>query len=190
MANINNINGKEFYSLEHYEAGHKFAELNGAIVEVLECEAKQFGCSMMVKFYGGSLMRISTAEEDVYTTTEKKRRLPSWLKRGVVIYDWKNREELVIESVGNCRVQLRYRGDADLRSIITTTCYLKNQPIVPSWATVGAKVKHGALLAEVLSIDGYMAKIRLQIGNGETCDLDESINELRPSYNEHEHGMT
>jgi hypothetical protein len=61
---------------------------------------------------------------------------------------------------------------------------------VPSWATVGAKVKKDGLLAEVLSIDGYMAKIRLQIGAGESCDLDASINELRPSYNEHEHGMT
>lgn len=191
MANINRENGKEFYSLAHFEAGQKFAEINGAIVEVLECKVTNYGCySMLVKLYGGSLMRITTAEENIYTTSETKRKLPAWLKRGMVIYDWKNREELIIESVGNCRVQLRYEGSADLRNIILETTYVKQQPVVPVWATVGARVKRGRQFADILSIDGYMAKIRLQIGGGQTCDLDASINELRPGYNEHEYGMS
>ena len=191
MANINRINGKEFYGLEHFEAGQKFAEINGAIVEVLECKKTNFGCCcLMVKFYGGSLMRITTAEENIYTTAETKRKLPAWLKRGVVVYDWKNREDLIIESVGNFRVQLRYEGSADLRNIILETTVIKQQPVVPSWATVGAKVKHHGQYAEILNIEGYMAKIRLQIGCGQTCDLDASINELRPGYNEHEYGMS
>lgn len=181
---------RKFYTLDDFEAGNKFAEVNGAIIEVLDCEQKDFGCKLVVKFYGGLMLVISTAEHDVLTTTESKRRLPSWIKRGIVIYDCKSREDLIIESVGLHRVNLRYSGDSDLRYIIMNTVYTERQPVVPSWATVGAKVKRDGLWAEILTIDGYMAKIRLQIGAGQTCDLDASINELRPGYNEHEYGMS
>ena len=182
---------QDFYSLEDFEAGRKFAEVNEAIVEVLDCEQKEHGCKLTVKFYGGSLLVISTAENDVYTTWENKRRLPWWVKRGLAVYDPKNGETYVIESVGNQRVQLRHGGDSDLRNIIMHTIYLThNQPKVADWVKVGARCKRDGLKGEIVSLDYCMAKVRVEIGNGETCVLDSIVGELRPDIDERKVGMT
>lgn len=181
---------KKYYELADFEAGNKFAEVNGATVEVLEAEQKEHGVKLFVKFYGGSMLRINTAEYDVYTTSEKKRRLPEWLRRGVVIIDHKAGEQYVIESVGNQRVALNRAGDSDIRNIIMHTSMYHKQPEPAKWVKVGARCRREGLPGEIIQIDGYMAKVRVEIGMGETCVLDSCMGELRPDIDEHKVGMT
>ena len=157
---------KSFYTVSDFEAGRKMAEVFGAVVEVLECSQKAHGCSLIVKFKGASLLRVSTAETDVYNTTEKKRRHPSWLKVGTEVKDLKNGKTYLIEGVGNCRVLLCHYCDIDIRTLLTEFVPSAQQPVVAAWIQEGTKCKHDHFNCEVLAIEGGLAKIRKDWG----CD--------------------
>lgn len=161
----NNID-KKFYEMADFEAGRKFAEVNGATVEVLEAEQKEHGVKLFVKFYGGSMLSINTASTDVYLSSEKKRKLPSWAKRGVEVIDIRDGKHHIIESVGNQRVYLCHYCDIDIRTLFMEFVPAQQQPEVPVWIMAGQKAKHEHFYCEIEAVEGCLAKIRKNWG----CD--------------------
>lgn len=155
---------KNIYTVADFEAGRKMAEVNGAIVEVLDCCQNTHGCNMLVKFWGASMLRISTAEMDVYTTDEKKRRHPSWVKVGTEVKDLKDGKTYLIEGVGNCRVLLNHYCDIDIRTLLMEFVPSTQQPVVAAWIQDGTKCKHDGFNCEVVAIEGGLAKIRKDYG--------------------------
>jgi hypothetical protein len=148
------------------------------------------GREVILKMKGGDLVRISLDEDEIGRCDETKKRLPDWLRRGVVIYDRRERKEYVIEKVGNCRVYLYHAGDSQLASIMLYCCEAGRQPTTADWLKAGASCKHEGRKATILSVDGYMAKVRIDYGCDTICDLDICCGELRPDYDERDYGMT
>lgn len=155
---------RHIYSLKDFEAGCKFAEVNGAIVEVLECEQKAFGCRLFVKLYGGTMYHFNTAEIDAFTTKERKRRLPAWMKTGTVLRYARNNEERIIEQVGLSRVLLYHNWDMDIRTILFDYYPVGDQPTAASWIIPGLQAKHEGFKCEVLETSGVLVKIRKDYG--------------------------
>lgn len=155
---------KKYYELADFEAGNKFAEVNGATVEVLEAEQKEYGVKLFVKFYGGSMLRINTASTDVYLSSEKKRKLPSWAKRGVEVIDIRDGKHHVIEQVGNQRVYLCHYCDIDIRTLFMEFVPAQQQPEVADWIMAGQKARHDGFCCEIEAVEGCLAKVRKDYG--------------------------
>lgn len=148
------------------------------------------GLWVVLKMKGGDLVRVNIEDGEVGRTDEKKKRLPDWLRRGVVIWDKRTQENYVIEKVGNCRVYLHGAGDSQLASIMLHCTEAWHQPKVADWVKVGTICKHEGRRAEILDVQGYMALVKIDYGCGVTCNLDVYCGELRPDIDERKVGMT
>ena len=148
------------------------------------------GLWVVLKMKGGDLVRVNMEEDEVGRCDEKKKRLPGWLRRGVTITDERDGESYVIEKVGNRCVYLHRAGDVQLASIMLHYSEAWSQPKVADYVKRGAVCRHQGRRAEVLDVQGYMAKVRIDYGCDVTCELDVYCGELRPDTDEHKQGMT
>lgn len=148
------------------------------------------GLWVVLKMKGGDLVRVNIEDGEVGRTDEKKKRLPDWLRRGVTITDERDGESYVIEKVGNRCVYLHGAGDVQVASIMLHYYESCSQPKVAGYVKVGAICRHEGRRAEVLDVQGYMAKVRIDYGCDVTCELDVYCGELRPDYDESERGMS
>ncbi len=171
------------YTISDYMTGKKFAKVNGAIVEVLDCEEAANGCVRIVaKLPGGSRAVFNSGEMDINLADEKKRRLPDWVKRGSLIR-WNGCEDTdVIESVGNNNVYLHRNGRYSLSNILIDfhMCSENAQPGIDEGVKVGAMCYYTGLKCEVLDVQGYMAKVRIDYGCGIVCESSADCRELTP----------
>lgn len=166
----------------------QMVEFNGAICEFMG--TRDAGMWIVVKAKGGDRVPLNVEENEVYLTSEKKKRLPVWLRRGMVVYDTRDYTEYVIEKVGNSRVYIHRRGDLQMASVLLHFIECQKQPVMDSWIKPGVNCKHERREAVILDVEGCMATVRIDYGCNTVCTLNVYAGELRPCYDEHEKGFS
>lgn len=163
----------------------QLVEWRGAVCEVLGTH--DGGDWAVLKMKGGDRVPVRVELGEIRSTTAKKKCLPDWCKRGIVI-EHEDGQKRIIASVGNTQVYFVSGGYcSQLASVMLHYKPAADQPVAPAWLVPGAKVKCRAYQAEVLEVEGMAVLCRCEIGNGETfqmtCTPDECEQiEEKPVY--------
>ena len=156
---------------------HDMVSYKGGVFELLGMRSD--GTEATIKAKGGSRLCVPVAELEA--STERKCRLPEWMKRGQAITNGKF--TLIIASVGNSNINVI--NDSPLQ---ITAALLKYEPVeatqAPEWLKPGAKVtiKNDHTPADVLAVDGCAVAVHQDFGEGCTYDHDVKIEDLKPYY--------